>query len=213
MLDAGDIRLFGHDASTLPVHVRAQMGVGRTFQLIQLFPQLNVFENLMVATHLQNPTGVGAHILLTDKAIRAERDARKWVRQVVTLMGLEEVADRRVAGLPFGILRQIEIARALVTQAPFLMLDEPASGLDNSETDELARLLYFIRAELGVSILLIEHDVRMVTSVSDYMYVINQGAPLAEGTPAEMQRHPEVIAAYLGEPVGDAEAESVEAGV
>ena len=82
------------------------------------------------------------------------------------------------------------------------MLDEPASGLDNAETDELARLLYFIRAELGVSILLIEHDVRMVTSVSDYMYVINQGAPLAQGTPAEVQRHPEVIAAYLGEPVG-----------
>jgi branched-chain amino acid transport system ATP-binding protein len=208
---SGEIRLFGKDASNLPVHVRAQLGVGRTFQLIQLFPQLNVFENLMVATHLQNPTGAAAHILLTDKAITAERDARKWVRQVVTLMGLEEVADRRVAGLPFGILRQIEIARALVTQAPFLMLDEPASGLDNAETDELARLLYFIRAELGVSILLIEHDVRMVTSVSDYMYVINRGAPLAEGTPAEVQRHPEVIAAYLGEPVNAADA--VEAGV
>ena len=210
---SGEIRLFGRDASKLPVHVRAQMGVGRTFQLIQLFPQLNVFENLMVATHLQNPTGVAGHVLLTDRAITAERDARKWVRQVVTLMGLEEVADRRVAGLPFGILRQIEIARALVTQAPFLMLDEPASGLDNAETDELARLLYFIRAELGVSILLIEHDVRMVTSVSDYMYVINRGAPLAEGTPAEVQRHPEVIAAYLGEPVGEADAEVVEAGV
>ena len=208
---SGEIRLFGQDASKLPVHVRAQMGVGRTFQLIQLFPQLNVFENLMVATHLQNPTGVAGHVLLTDRAITAERDARRWVRQVVTLMGLEEVADRRVAGLPFGVLRQIEIARALVTQAPFLMLDEPASGLDNAETDALARLLYFIRAELGVSILLIEHDVRMVTSVSDYMYVINRGAPLAEGTPAEVQRHPEVIAAYLGEPVGEAEA--VEAGV
>jgi branched-chain amino acid transport system ATP-binding protein len=182
------------------------MGVGRTFQLIQLFPQLNVFENLLVATHLQNPTGVASHLLLTGRAIQAEREARRWVRQVVALLGLEEVADRPVAGLPFGILRQVEIARALVTQSPFLMLDEPASGLDNAETDELARLLYFIRAELGVTILLIEHDVRMVTGVSDYMYVINRGALLAEGTPAEVQRHPEVIAAYLGEPVTAAES-------
>jgi ABC-type branched-subunit amino acid transport system ATPase component/ABC-type branched-subunit amino acid transport system permease subunit len=205
----GTVRLFGEDATHLPVHVRAQMGVGRTFQLIQLFPQLSVFENLLVATHAHNQTGLVSHLLLTDRAIRAEAEGRQHVRQVVALLGLEDVADRRIAGLPFGVLRQVEIARALVTQAPFLMLDEPASGLDNAETDELAQLLYFIRAELGVSVLLIEHDVRMVTSVCDYMYVINRGAPLAEGTPAEIQRNPDVIAAYLGE----AEPATQEVGV
>lgn len=202
----GTIRLFGQDATELPVHVRAQIGVGRTFQLIQLFPQLTVFDNLLVATHVNNPSGVLSHLGLTDKAAWAEREARAQVRQIVGLLGLEEVADRRVAGLPFGILRQVEIARALVTRAPFLMLDEPASGLDNNETDELTRLLYFIRAELGVSILLIEHDVKMVTSVSDYMYVIDRGEPLAEGIPSEIQRNPEVIAAYLGEAIEEVTA-------
>lgn len=196
---SGTVRIFGQDATRLPVHLRAQMGVGRTFQLIQLFPQLSVFDNLLVATHMHNQTGVVSHLLWSDRAVKAERDSRQSVRQIVSLLGLEDVADRRVAGLPFGLLRQVEIARALVTRAPFMMLDEPASGLDNNETEELSRLLYFIRAELGVSILLIEHDVKMVTSVSDYMYVINRGRPLAEGTPAEIQRNPEVISAYLGE--------------
>jgi len=195
----GTISLFGEDATSYPVHVRAQMGVGRTFQLIQLFPQLSVFDNLLVATHVHNATGVASHVLITERAINAELDARRRVRQIVALLGLEEVVDRSVAGLPFGVLRQVEIARALVTEAPLLMLDEPASGLDNAETDELAALLRFIRSALGVTILLIEHDVRMVTSVSDYMYVLDRGRLLAEGAPAEIQRDPAVIAAYLGE--------------
>jgi sulfate-transporting ATPase len=195
----GRIRLFGEDVTAYPVHVRAQMGVGRTFQLIQLFPQLSVFDNLLVATHVHNETGVVSHVLVTERAIAAELDARRRVRQVVALMGLEEVVDRPVAGLPFGILRQVEIARALVTEAPLLMLDEPASGLDNAETDELAKLLRFIRGELGITILLIEHDVRLVTSVSDHIYVLDRGTLLAEGTPAEIHTNTAVIAAYLGE--------------
>ena len=203
---AGRVRLFGQDVTRMPVHLRAQMGVGRTFQLIQLFPQLTVFDNLLVATHVDNPTGWVSHVALTGKAILAEREARERVRFVVSLVGLEEVADRRVAGLPFGLLRQVEIARALVTRPPLLMLDEPASGLDNAETDDLARLLTYLRSDVGISILLIEHDVRLVTSVSDYMYVVNRGRPLAEGTPAQVQRNPEVVAAYLGEA---AEAEAV----
>jgi len=174
--------------------------------LIQLFPQLTVFENLLVATHTANPSGAFEHVVLTNRAIRSEKEARDRVRVAVEMLGLEEVADRNVDELPFGILRQVEIARALVTESPLLMLDEPASGLDNNETDELAQLLYYLRAELGVSILLIEHDVRMVTSVTDYMYVVNRGKLLAEGTPDKVQRNPDVIAAYLGEPEPAAEA-------
>jgi ABC-type branched-subunit amino acid transport system ATPase component/ABC-type branched-subunit amino acid transport system permease subunit len=196
---AGEVRLFGRDVTQLPVHRRAALGLGRTFQVIQLFPELSVFENLMVATHLQNPTNLLSHLVVTGRAFRAEVAAEETCRKVVRFLGLQEVADRQAGGLPFGTLRLVEIARALVTGAPVIMLDEPASGLDNRETDRLAELLLFIRDKLGVSVLLIEHDVRMVTGVSDYMYVLNRGRILSHGHPAVIQRDPAVIAAYLGE--------------
>jgi branched-chain amino acid transport system ATP-binding protein len=115
-------------------------------------------------------------------------------------MGLADVADRNVAGLPFGVLRQVEIARTIVTGSPIVMLDEPASGLDNAETDRLSELLYGLRDRLGLTLLLIEHDVRMVTQVSDYMYVLVYGKIVSEGLPADVRRDPVVTAAYLGEP-------------
>jgi branched-chain amino acid transport system ATP-binding protein len=176
------------------------MGLGRTFQVIQLFPQLTVFDNLLVATHGSNRTGVLSHLAVTRHAILAEREARQWVSQVVELLDLQEVAHRPVSGLPFGVLRMVEVARAIVTGARLVMLDEPASGLDNTETQRLADLLLTLRSALGLTLLLIEHDVKMVTSVSDYMYVLDRGRLLAEGTPREVQRNRDVIAAYLGEP-------------
>jgi branched-chain amino acid transport system ATP-binding protein len=114
-------------------------------------------------------------------------------------MGLTEVADRPVSGLPFGILRQVEIARTLVTGSPLVMLDEPASGLDNAETDRLSELLLGLREGLGLSLLLIEHDVRMVTEVSDYMYVLVHGEIISHGNPTAVRSDPEVVAAYLGD--------------
>ena len=197
---SGRVELFGHDVTSVPVHERARLGLARTFQVIQLFPQLTVFDNLLVATHTSNPTGVLAHLAVTRRALLAERSARDWVRQVIALMGLEEVADRPVSGLPFGVLRMVELARALVSGGRLIMLDEPASGLDNTETQHLADLLVSLRAGLGLTLLLIEHDVKMVTSVSDYMYVLDRGRLLAEGTPREVQQNRDVIAAYLGEP-------------
>jgi ABC-type branched-subunit amino acid transport system ATPase component/ABC-type branched-subunit amino acid transport system permease subunit len=195
---SGTVDLFGRDITTLDVHERARCGMGRTFQVIQLFPQLSVFDNLMVATHTRNSTGFFAHVLATGGAVDSERLARLRVGQVVRLLGLEEVAARPVAGLPFGVLRLVEVARALVTGAPFVMLDEPASGLDNAETDRLSDLLLWVRQSLGVTLLLIEHDVRMVTSLTDFMYVIDRGKRIAAGTPADVQRDEAVIAAYLG---------------
>ena len=205
----GRVRIHGVDVTAFPVHLRSRLGVARTFQVIQLFPQLDVFDNLLVATYISDRSGFWGSALLTNKSLREEIAARHRVREVIELLGLEDVAHRQVNELPFGILRMVEIARALVTGAPVMMLDEPASGLDDLETERLAALIRFIRS-LGVSILLIEHDVKMVTSISDYMYVIDQGTPIAEGTPDEIKRNPAVIAAYLGQ---EAEEESTEATV
>jgi ABC-type branched-subunit amino acid transport system ATPase component/ABC-type branched-subunit amino acid transport system permease subunit len=194
----GRVLIHGSDVTTWTVDERARLGVGRTFQAIQLVPQLTVFENLLVATHVHNQSGFLSHLFLGPATTAAERAARRHVQRVAALLELEEHLDRRVADLPFGVLRMVELARALVTEAKLIMLDEPASGLDNNETERLTEILRFLR-RLGVTLLLIEHDVRMVTSVSDYIYVLNQGALLAEGTAAEIQRDPRVVAAYLGE--------------
>ncbi|MEA3077756.1 MAG: branched-chain amino acid transport system ATP-binding protein [Actinomycetota bacterium] len=196
---SGTVKLFGQDVTDQPVHKRAALGVARTFQVIQLFNQLTVFDNLLVATHGRGKGGVRDHLFVTRRCLDEEYDARMHVREVIAAMELEEISDRRVAGLPFGVLRLIELARAVVTGAPLIMLDEPASGLDNAETDRFAERLFQLRANMGVSILLIEHDVRLVTSVSDYMYVIDRGRPLAEGEPHDVGSNEAVIAAYLGQ--------------
>lgn len=196
----GEVEIYGNNVTPLAVHERAQFGVARTFQAIQLFGQLTVFENLLVATHQHNPTGLFGNLFVTRGALGAEAEARRQVRRVVELFELESVADRAARDLPFGVLRMVEVARALVTRSRIIMLDEPASGLDNNETDRLTEILRFVRS-LGVTLLLIEHDVRMVTSVSDYMYVLDGGKLLAEGTPEQIQRNEAVIAAYLGQAV------------
>lgn len=194
----GSVRIYGNDVTKLPVHERALFGMARTFQAIQLFGQLSVFENLLVATHQHNKTGLAGNLFVTRGALGAEAEARRQVKRVVELFELDPVADRPVKDLPFGVLRMVEVARALVTRSRIIMLDEPASGLDNNETDRLTDILRFVRS-LGVTLLLIEHDVRMVTSVSDYMYVLDGGSLLAEGTPDQIQRNELVIAAYLGQ--------------
>ncbi|MHB8573154.1 MAG: ABC transporter permease subunit [Candidatus Dormibacteria bacterium] len=197
----GRVRLFGQDVSDWPVHERAALGVARTFQVLQLFSELTVFDNLLAATHLHNRSGVVSHLAATESSLHAERLARARVRKIMRLLDLESIADRPIAGLPFGVQRTIEVARALVTEAPLVLLDEATSGLDSRETDALADVLLEVRRDLGITVLFIEHDVELVVRLCDYIYVLDRGNLLAEGRPAEVQRHPAVIAAYLGEPV------------
>ncbi|HVF75515.1 MAG TPA: ATP-binding cassette domain-containing protein [Acidimicrobiales bacterium] len=194
---AGTITMYGRDVTALPAHVRAAMGVARTFQVLQLFNELTVFDNLLVATHLQNDSGLFANLVASSGTLAAENRARRRVQDVLELLALEGVADEYARNLPFGILRMVELGRALVTGAGLMLLDEAASGLNDAETDRLMDVVRGVR-DLGVSVLLIEHDVRMVTKLSDYVYVLDQGRMLAHGEPDSVRRHPGVIAAYLG---------------
>jgi ABC-type branched-subunit amino acid transport system ATPase component/ABC-type branched-subunit amino acid transport system permease subunit len=197
---AGRVTLFGKNVTSWEVHRRAALGVGRTFQILQLFGDLTVFDNLMVATHLQNRTGLWGGVVASGGALRAEAAAQKRVRSVLKLMELEDVADRQVAGLPFGVLRLIEVARTLVTGARLVCFDEPASGLDSSETERLLGWFRFLR-NIGVTLLVIEHDVSFVVRLCDWIYVLDQGRLLAAGPPSQIQRDPAVIASYLGTPM------------
>jgi ABC-type branched-subunit amino acid transport system ATPase component/ABC-type branched-subunit amino acid transport system permease subunit len=194
---AGRVELYGQEVTTWPVHRRAALGVGRTFQVLQLFADLTVFDNLLVATHLQDKTGLWGSTWVTQRARRADHQSRERVEAVLKLLELSEYSDRLVADLPFGVLRLVEVARTLVTGARLVCFDEPASGLDSAETEELIEWFRFLR-EIGITLLVIEHDVSMVVRLCDHIYVLDQGRLLAHGTPGEIQRNPAVVASYLG---------------
>lgn len=194
----GSVELFGSDVSELPVHARSALGLARTFQALQMFPEASVFDNLLVASHLNMKTNLASHLFVTDNAVKAERQARETVTQVLDLVGLTEMAHLRAGDLPFGTLRIVDVARALVTQAPFIILDEPASGLDNRETESLAELLMKMRSEMNKTLLVVEHDVAFVTSISDRIYVLERGEIIASGSSEQIRSDPIVIAAYLG---------------
>ncbi|HEX6489041.1 MAG TPA: ATP-binding cassette domain-containing protein [Candidatus Dormibacteraeota bacterium] len=199
---SGAVELYGRTVSRLDVHQRAALGIGRTFQDIQLFPQLSVFENLLVATHLHNHSTVVEQLFVAGRALNQERAARESVVKVLDFLGLRHLASRPIRDLTFGQLRLIEVARALVTDAQLVLLDEPASGLDDRESEMLVKLLLYVREELGVTMLVVEHDVRSVLSLCDYIYVLDQGKLLSQGRPQQVQSDPLVVEAYLGQAAG-----------
>ena len=196
---SGAIRLRERQLAGLSGQAIARLGVVRTFQHVRLFREMTVVENLLVAQHQHLQSGVFVGLLKTPSFRRAEADARERAALWLERVGLLEMANRSAGNLAYGQQRRLEIARCMVTRPELLMLDEPAAGLNPKETAELDRLIVELRTQHQVSVLLIEHDMKLVMGISDRIYVVNQGAPLAQGTPEQIRHNPDVIRAYLGE--------------
>ncbi|HEI8867991.1 high-affinity branched-chain amino acid ABC transporter ATP-binding protein LivG [Serratia sp. AKBS12] len=196
---SGSIRLRDRHLEGLNGQAIARMGVVRTFQHVRLFREMTVVENLLVAQHQHLKSGVFAGLLKTPGFRRAEADALERAAMWLERVGLLDMANRSAGNLAYGQQRRLEIARCMVTRPELLMLDEPAAGLNPKETDELDHLIVELRNQHKVSVLLIEHDMKLVMGISDRIYVVNQGTPLAQGTPEEIRNNPDVIRAYLGE--------------
>ncbi|WP_312921209.1 high-affinity branched-chain amino acid ABC transporter ATP-binding protein LivG [Stutzerimonas nitrititolerans] len=196
---AGEILLDGEAIQALPGHKIARKGVVRTFQNVRLFKDMTAVENLLVAQHRHLKTGFIAGLLKTPAFRRSERDAMDFAAHWLEQVNLTDVANRPAGTLAYGQQRRLEIARCMMTRPRILMLDEPAAGLNPRETEDLKALIALLRDEHGVTVLLIEHDMKLVMSISDHIYVINQGTPLANGSPEQIRNNPDVIKAYLGE--------------
>jgi ABC-type branched-subunit amino acid transport system ATPase component len=197
--DQGTVQVGEQDVTRLPAHALAALGIARTYQNLQIFQEMSVLEVAMVGAHRSGRGRWGAALLRLPSAIADEAALEAEARAALTRAGVpEDLFEREANTLSYGMQRRVEIARALAGAPKFLLLDEPAAGLNPKETEEMSNLILSLR-ESGLAILLVEHDMNMVMSISDHVVVINFGRLIAAGTPSEVQRDPEVVRAYLGE--------------
>jgi branched-chain amino acid transport system ATP-binding protein len=196
--DRGEILFAGESLLAQPRHRIAGLGIGRTFQNVALFDSMNVLDNVMLGGHCRSTSGFFANAVRLPRVPREESAVRAKVRRILELLELESVAAKRVADLPFGTRKRVELARALAAEPRLLLLDEPASGLNHEEVGELGALIRTLRERLRLTILLVEHHMSLVMSISERVVALNFGRVIAQGTPAEVQRHPDLIQAYLG---------------
>ena len=208
--DGGRIVFDRDDISGWKPAAVAARGIARTFQNIRLFRTMTVEENVMVAGHHVHKVGVLAELLRTRAHANDERAVRKRAHELLELFGLRAAAADIAGSLPYGSQRRLEIARALMLAPKLVLLDEPAAGMNSQEADALKKQIRFLRDELGVSVLLVEHNMSVVMGVCDAIHVVDHGETIAEGTPEHVRNHPRVLAAYLGKDERDSGAHGAE---
>jgi branched-chain amino acid transport system ATP-binding protein len=195
---AGRIVFDGREITRLPAHDIAGIGIARTFQNIELFDHSSVLQNLLIGRHSRRRTRWYEDLLFLPKVRRAEREDRRIVEEVIDFLELAAYRDKLIAGLPYGVRKLVEIARALSSEPKLILLDEPASGLSVEETIDMAWWIEDMQKDLGLTVLMVEHDMSLVSRVSTRVLAVAEGKALALGTSAEVQADPRVIEAYLG---------------
>jgi len=211
--NAGTVTFEGRDITRVSAHKRAGLGIARSFQNIALFRGLTVVDNIKLGAHSRLKTGLLSAMIFAGRAAAEEEELRREIeRDVIDFLEIDHIRDMPVSALSYGLQKRVELARALALKPKLLMLDEPVAGMNREETEDIARFILDMKEELGITILLIEHDLSMVMDISDHVAVLNFGKLVAAGRPEEMQNHPGVIEAYIGTTASETTASEITAG-